>query len=207
MSKTSEPEAGFSKPSSLFEKTSQWFDRAHASLLGSLPCGLGCSHCCIGLFPVTILDRQEIQRGLQTLSDAQRQAITQKAAKQVAVLADAAPQLTSTPFIDQWPDEEVDRVITQFETVPCPALRRDGGCGVYNFRPLVCRSMGIPADDGIRVTGACGVQTAVPLIRPSKVLREEERRLAGVEIEQLEALRLRQGIEGEELFLPYVFLE
>jgi Fe-S-cluster containining protein len=206
MSKTNEAEVGFVRLSSLFEKTSQWFDRTHASLLGSLPCRHGCSHCCIGLFPVTILDRQEIQRGLQSLSDDHRQAITQKASEQVAALTGTAPQLASTPFIDGWPDEAVDRIITQFEAVPCPALGQDGGCGVYDFRPLVCRSMGIPPDDGIRVTGACAVQTAVPLIRPPKVLWGEETRLAGVEAEQLEAMRLRLGIGGEELFLPYAFL-
>ena len=206
MSKTNKPEAGFVRPSSLFDKTSQWFDRTHASLLGSLPCRQGCSHCCIGLFPVTILDQQEIQRGLQSLSDDRRQEISQKAVEQVAALTGAVPQLASTPFLDQWPDEEIDRVIKQFETVLCPALGQDGGCSLYDFRPLVCRSMGIPPDDGIQVTGACGVQTAVPLIRPSKVLRDEESRLAGEEVEQLEALRLRHGFEGEELFLPYAFL-
>lgn len=207
MSKTSESEAGFITPSSLFEKTSQWFDRAHASLLGSLPCGLGCSHCCIGLFPVTILDRQEIQRGLQRLADDHKQEINQKVLEQVALLTAAAPQLASTCFIDQWPDKEIDRVIKQFEAVPCPALRQDGSCGVYEFRPLVCRSMGIPPDDGMHVTGACGVQTAVPLIRLSKTLWDEENRLAGEEASQLEALRRQQSSEGEELFLPYAFLE
>jgi hypothetical protein len=66
--------------------------------------------------------------------------------------------------------------------------------------------MGLPHDDRILVSGACAVQAAVPLIRLSKGIREEENRLAGMEVEEIEALRHRQGAEGEELFLPYAFL-
>ncbi len=179
----------------------------HASLLESLPCTKGCSGCCVGLFPVTILDRQEIQRGLRRLSDEQRKRIEQTAAEQVTALTAAAPRLSTNRFIGQWTDEDIDRVIERFETSPCPALEPDGTCSLYEFRPLVCRSMGVPQDDGVHVSGACAVQTAVPLIRLSKIFREEENHLAGMEAEEIEALRHRPGIEGEELFLPYAFIQ
>jgi Fe-S-cluster containining protein len=155
---------------------------------------------------VTILDRQEIQRGLQRLPDEQRKRIERTAAAQVTALTTAAPQLNTNRFIDQWAEEDIDQVIERFEAWPCPALEPDGTCGLYEFRPLVCRSMGVPQDDGIRVSGACAVQTAVPLIRVSKAFREEENHLAGMEAEEIEALRLRTGIVGEELFLPYAFI-
>ncbi len=192
--------------SQLFEKTSRWFDRAGAALLGTLPCSPGCSHCCIGLFPVTLLDKREIQRGLRSLPDGHRKNIEEKAQVQVSALAVAAPALIANQFIDQWPDGEIDRLIEQFDTLPCPALERDGRCGLYEFRPLVCRSMGIPPDDGVRVHGACAVQTAVPLIRVSHALREQESRLVEMEAEALGTLRDRLGAEGEELLLPYAFL-
>ncbi len=193
-------------PSTLFDKTARWFERVNAFLRESLPCTQGCSGCCVGLFPVTILDRQEIQRGLQRLPDEQRKRIERTAAAQVTALTTAAPQLNTNRFIDQWAEEDIDQVIERFEAWPCPALEPDGTCGLYEFRPLVCRSMGVPQDDGIRVSGACAVQTAVPLIRVSKAFREEENHLAGMEAEEIEALRLRTGIVGEELFLPYAFI-
>lgn len=193
-------------PSTLFEKTARWFERVNASLLESLPCTHGCSDCCVGLFPVTILDRLEIQRGLRSLADEHRKRIEWTAAEQVTALTVAAPQLSTNRFIDQWTERDIDRVIERFEAWPCPALEPDGTCGLYEFRPLVCRSMGVPQDDGGCVSGACAVQTAVPLIRPSKIFREEENRLAGMEAEEIEALRLRTGSEGEELFLPYAFI-
>ena len=129
------------------------------------------------------------------------------AVEQVTALTVTAPQLSTNRFIDQWEEDDIDRVIERFETWPCPALEANGTCGLYEFRPLVCRSMGVPQDDGVSVSGACAVQTAVPLIRPSRTLREEENHLARVEAEEIEALRHRQGLEGEELFLPYAFIQ
>ena len=196
----------FHLPSTVFEKTSRWFERSKASLLGNLPCTQGCTHCCIGLFFVTILDRREIQRGLRTLPDEQRKRIERTAAEQVTALTVAVPPLNRNRFIDEWPEGDSDRVIERFDTWPCPALEQDGRCGLYEFRPLVCRSMGVPQDDGVLVSGACAVQTAVPLIRVSKAIREEENHLAGMEAEEIEALRGRLGVEGEEVLLPFAFL-
>lgn len=124
---------------------------------------------------------------------------------QVNQLRVAAPRLRTNQFVDQWSDEEMDRVIERFDSLPCPALKSDGRCGVYEFRPLVCRSMGLPSDNGLRVVGACAVQTAVPLLRLSKSLREEEQVLAGMEARQLDRLRRALDGQGEELLLPYAF--
>lgn len=194
------------RSSSLFEQTARWFERANAAILGQLPCGQGCAHCCVGIFPVTLLDEQVIQLGLKTLSDPNRKRIAEAASAQVAQLTTAAPQLLTDRFIDHWTEQEHERVIEQFSAWPCPALEADGGCALYQFRPLVCRSMGIPSEDAGLVDGACAVQTAVPLIRLSSALREEENRLAALEAEQLRALRHQQGAEGEEILLPFAFL-
>jgi len=192
--------------SPLFDKTASWFERAKAALGDNLPCGLGCSHCCVGLFPVTILDRQEIQRGLRSLSHGLRLAIEERAASQARMIEGSAPQLARHPFIDHWPDHDTDLLVERFRELPCPALESDGSCSLYEFRPLACRSMGIPVEsDGI-VQGACAIQTSVPLIRLSASLRQEEDRLAGEEAEELAQLRVRQKLPGEELLLPYAFL-
>jgi Fe-S-cluster containining protein len=160
----------------------------------------------VGLFPVTILDRQEIQRGLRLLSHEQRRAIEQKAARQATLIEASAPQLADNRFIDGWLDRDVDGLVERYRELPCPALQADGGCILYAFRPLACRSMGIPMIvDGV-VQGACAIQTSVPVIRLSGFLRQEEDRLAGEEAEDLRRLRDRQKIPGEELLLPYAFL-
>ena len=131
----------------------------------------------------------------------------QKAAMaQASSLLAVAPQLTRAPFIDLWREEQIDQLTLQFDTWPCPALEQDGSCGLYEFRPLVCRSMGIPPEEGDSVSGACAVQTAIPLIRLPSVLREEESQLAGLEVKALGTLRHQLGAQGEELFLPFAFL-
>ena len=126
--------------------------------------------------------------------------------EQVNQLRLAAPRLCRNQFVDRWPDEEMDTLVERFDTLPCPALESDGRCGLYEFRPLVCRSMGLPIDsDGI-ISGACIIQTSVPLIRLSNALREEENFLAVREAEELAAVCHHNGGQGGEVLLPYAFL-
>lgn len=197
-----------SSPSSrrLFAQSEQWFHRAQAALLGALPCRRGCHHCCIGPFAITILDAAELQRGLPTLPKQVREDIEERARKQIATFESAFPRLTATPFLDTWPDSEIDRLASQFAGFPCPALDGDGACLVYPFRPLTCRTMGIPAERDGLVEGACDVQTAIPLIRLTPSLREEERQLAEQEADDIAALREAQPGVGEEVLLAYGFL-
>lgn len=118
----------------------------------------------------------------------------------------SAPTLARNRFIDDWPDPDIDSLVERYRALPCPALHSDGSCSLYAFRPLTCRSMGIPSETEGTVQGACAVQTSVPLIRLSRSLRQEEDRLAGEETSQLMHLRRQIGAAGEELFIPYAFL-
>lgn len=195
-----------SYPSSLFETTTDWFARATAALLDSLPCRRGCHHCCIGVFPVTILDQEKLQRGLALLPQEQRHAIQQKAGEQAERISSIFQGLADNRFLDEWPDQEIDRVVELFSDLPCPALQADGSCGVYQSRPLTCRSMGIPFEADGLVHGACSVQTFVPLIRLSASLRGEEEALARAEAMALEDTRKKINALGEEILLPFAFL-
>jgi Fe-S-cluster containining protein len=136
----------------------------------------------------------------------QRHAIEDTAALQVRMIEESAPTLTRNRFIDDWPDPDIDCLVERYRALPCPALDSDGSCTLYAFRPLVCRSMGIPPETEGAVQGACAVQTSVPLIRLSRSLRQEEDRLAEEETRQLMDLRRWKGATGEELFMPYACL-
>lgn len=194
-------------PSPLFRQTTEWFDRARAALLGEVPCREGCHRCCIGLFPVTLLDRRSVLAGLRSLPEEHRRAIRANAAAQAETLTAAAPRLTDTPLIDGWTDVEVDRLVERYRDLRCPALLENGRCAIYEYRPLACRSMGIPTDDGHIVEGACEIQSFVPIRRLPASLREEEDRLARSEAEELAAERRRTKAGGEELLLPFAFLD
>ncbi len=122
-------------------------------------------------------------------------------------MASAEPRLTTTPIIDEWDDADIDRLVGQFADSPCPSLGPDGRCMLYDYRPLACRSMGIPTDDQGLVQGACEVQTFVPVTRLSRALRDEEARLAREEADALDRAERQAGTPGEELFLPFGFLQ
>lgn len=191
---------------SLFEEASLWFRRARASLLEAIPCGQGCCECCVGLFPITRLDAQELRLGLDTVLPKQREAIVARAASQVGLIEASYPKLRSTPCLDEWADTTLDAMVEQFAHLPCPALGTDGSCLVYAFRPITCRTMGIPTETNGMVEGACTVQTAVPIIRLSPTLQAESVRLAEHEAAALLVVGQDQGQPGDELLLPYGFL-
>ena len=190
----------------LYKKTDHWFQRASAALLGEVPCRPGCTSCCIGPFPITLLDVQTLQQGLAGLPPDHRERITQRAAEQTAAMEAAFPQLTHTSLLNEWSDQEIDRLVAEFDDRPCPALEPDGRCGLYDHRPLVCRSMGIPMEVRGLTHGACEVQTFIPILRLPSAFREEETRLAQEEAASLDALRRNTGSTGEEVLLPYGFL-
>ena len=199
--------SAISIPSPLTQRTDHWFNRARAALLSQVPCRAGCSRCCIGPFPITVLDAHLLNDGLSRLPTAQRDQIEERAREQTAAMETAFPRLRTSPYLDEWPDFEIDRLVSDFHESRCPALDPNGHCSLYEHRPLTCRSMGIPAEEGGITNGACKVQTFVPLVRLSAHLRAEADLLAGQEGTALDAYRAGTGSQGEEVLLPYGFLQ
>jgi Fe-S-cluster containining protein len=191
---------------SLHDRASQWFTRARAALLGTLPCGRGCSRCCIGPFAITLLDAGMLRQGLGALAPDEREDIEARAMDQVTAMESVFARLARSPFLDDWSDDEQDAVAARFAEVPCPALDDDGSCRVYEVRPVTCRTMGIPVEEDGLVQGACEIQTTVPIVRLPAVLREEEERLAELEARALDVFHDDAPRAGDEVFLPYGFL-
>lgn len=200
------PQSAFIPLSSLHDRATHWFDRAHAALLDALPCRRGCSACCYGPFAITVLDVMELRRGLAALDPSVRRGLDKRARTQAAAFEAADPRLRESPFLDGWNDADQDAMAERFSELPCPALGADGGCLVYAHRPVTCRTMGIPAESEGTVGGACAVQIAVPVVRLSAVFREEEDRLAEKEAAALERLRRTVPYAGDEVWLAYGFL-
>jgi len=198
------PAPGHSHLARLARKTDEWFQRASAALLGQVPCRIGCSQCCIGLFPVTRLDAELLHEGLARLPSDKRTLIQEKARAQVSALEAAYPNLLASNSLDGWSDGEIDHAVGRFDQDCCPALSDSGLCALYAYRPLTCRSMGIPTQVGRMVEGACCVQTFVPIVRVSESLRAEEQELASLESAALSVHGTSK--QGEEILLPYAFL-
>ncbi len=194
------------RQSRLPDRATRWFERARASLLGELPCRRGCNRCCIGPFAITVLDVAELQRGLAALAPAVREDILARARHQAGQIETDFPRLREASSGDGARDSELDAAVERFADLPCPALDPDGSCRVYAFRPLTCRTMGIPVEADGLVEGACEVQTAIPIVRLCRALREEEERLAEEEAIEIERARSLRAMPGEEVLSVYGFL-
>lgn len=117
------------------------------------------------------------------------------------------PRLKASGVLDEWDDADIDQLVTEFAEVPCPALQTDGSCGIYESRPITCRTMGIPSDEQGLVQGACEIQTFVPIRRLSPSIREQEQQLTHQEAMALDQLRRQRQTKGEELLLTYGFVD
>lgn len=109
-------------------------------------------------------------------------------------------------MLDEWDDALIDQLVTDFTELPCPALHPDGSCGIYESRPITCRTMGIPTEEQGLVQGACEIQTFVPIRRLPPSIREQERQLAHREAAALGQLCRQRKAEGEEILLAYGFV-
>ena len=115
-----------------------------------LACHAGCSPCCFGPFAITQLDAWRLQDGVRelTVREPERAAAVQRRATgAVAEQASWFPSDGVGIFVDEG-DESTFYAF--FAAAPCPALDPDtGGCTVYAWRPIVCRTYGPP----IRISG------------------------------------------------------
>lgn len=105
----------------------------------------GCSLCCYGLFEIGTGDLPVLAEGLSQLHPSRRKAIIRRA---VAIVASSAhPNLRETTPIDK------DAFFDRTASTRCPNLSDEGRCLVYDHRPLVCRTFGVPLRESDRYLG------------------------------------------------------
>ena len=112
------------------------FNRVFQSARDQMQCGRGCSLCCYGLFEVSSSDVAVLVDALNSVDDATRNSIVANAEEIVRV--------TAHPNIREISDDERDEFFDRTASIPCPALDGDGACRIYEHRPLVCRTFGLP---------------------------------------------------------------
>ena len=110
-----------------------------------LQCGKGCSLCCHGLFEIGSGDVAVIAAGLERLHPMRRRRIIRRAA---AILAEY-----QQPDLRECSPEEKEAFFERTQSVPCPNLDDSGACMMYEDRPLVCRTFGLPLREGDRYIG------------------------------------------------------
>ena len=166
-----------------------WYQGVQRAHPDKVPCVKGCRDCCIGLFDISIADRDLLREGLAAADPATRLDIQARAAKIMAGLREKYPDLGES--LDGLSAGEIDDICDAPGDVECPVLGRAGECRLYAHRPLVCRLSGVPVVD---VSGAvvhpegCSKCTLTPFEVPRldyADLRKRERKiLKGLEPEK-----------------------
>jgi len=121
-----------------------------------LVCRPGCTHCCIGVFPINQLDAMRLKRGLDDLAGTapeKANRIRERARDAVARLSADFPGNPATGLLDE--GEDAKRRFAGFANdEPCPVLDpTTGSCELYESRPMTCRVFGPP----VRSEGGLGV--------------------------------------------------
>jgi uncharacterized protein len=100
----------------LCDKVDAFFARVQARVGDQMQCASGCSQCCQSGLSVTMAEAEALAQWWQEQTTDVHNAIT----------------------------ENIQRRLAMADNVYCAALDSEGKCMVYDARPIVCRSHGVP---------------------------------------------------------------
>jgi Fe-S-cluster containining protein len=126
----------------LLAKVDAWYRSVKETHPEQVPCAKGCRDCCIGLFDISLADRDLLREGMAAADPALRKDIEERAAALLARLRELDPRLGDT--LDGWSPDDIDDLCDAAGDVECPVLGPGGECRLYAHRPLTCRMSGVP---------------------------------------------------------------
>ena len=111
----------------------------------NLQCGAGCSLCCYGLFEIGSGDVPLIAEGLRKMHPMRRKKVIRRA---LAIVEE-----NDHPNLRECSGIEKEEFFERTKATPCPNLDETGRCMMYEHRPLVCRTFGLPLREGRNYIG------------------------------------------------------
>jgi Fe-S-cluster containining protein len=129
----------------ILDRADDFFRSVAESQPQNLQCGRGCSLCCYGLFEIGSGDVPLIADGLEKLHPSRRKMIIRRAQEIV--------QSSKHPDLRDCSAEEKEAFFERTASTACPNLNERGECMMYDNRPLVCRTFGLPLRNGADYLG------------------------------------------------------
>lgn len=129
----------------ILDRADDHFSQVSTDQPSALNCRQGCSICCHGLFEIGAADVVMIAEGLDRLPPDRRAEIVRRARETF--------DESSHPALRESSPEEKEAFFERTSRTPCPALNELGACMIYDSRPLVCRTFGLPIRDGRKYIG------------------------------------------------------
>jgi len=147
----------------LLQQLDQWFQSARDQFPGVIPCRPGCTACCHGPFDISAADVLLVRAGVEALPHEQQRAVRQRADALLTRMREAEPGWDGGAIGDIGEDR-FDALADRLADAPCPCLDENGACLIYQYRPLVCRTMGLSMQTrGDRIIeNACPIQDEFP---------------------------------------------
>ena len=124
----------------ILDRADDFFRSIAESQPQNLQCGRGCSLCCYGLFEIGSGDVPLIAEGLEKLHPSRRKMIVRRAQEIV--------ESSNHPDLRNCSADEKEAFFERTASTPCPNLNERGECLMYEHRPLVCRTFGLPLRNG-----------------------------------------------------------
>ena len=123
----------------------EFFRRVASEQPDQLSCGRGCSLCCHGLFEIGSGDVPIIAAGLELLHPMRRRKIIRRSLEIMRAF--------DHPNLRECSTDSKEAFFERTKSVGCPNLDDEGACMMYENRPLVCRTFGLPLRDGAEYIG------------------------------------------------------
>jgi Fe-S-cluster containining protein len=131
----------------LLGEVDAWFQRSLQLHPDLIACHNGCSECCRGLFDITLLDAFYLKQGFDRLSEQVKSQIVKSATSRLDGLSGLNPSFVEPWILNGIPEDDWDALMPEEDETPCLLLSENGGCLVYEHRPMTCRLNGIPLID------------------------------------------------------------
>lgn len=101
-----------------------------------IQCRKGCTQCCHQLFQITEPEAAVISAAVKQMPESERADLQARAR---AYLPQREAIMREHGLLEAW-----GHLPPEGTRLTCPALGDDGGCRIYESRPLICRKYGIP---------------------------------------------------------------
>lgn len=139
----------------LIQITTAALHSAYARAVDWMACRAGCHQCCIGVFPINVLDAARLREGLRTADPATAHRILERAVASRRRLTSAFPGDPDTGIL--FTAEHHEESFEDFANDEvCPVLDpATGTCDLYEARPMTCRTFGPPMPNDEGGIGVC----------------------------------------------------
>lgn len=131
----------------LLSSVDVWFHRCTFAAPEDIHCSNGCSHCCRGLFDITLLDACFLKSGFDKLEQGVQYKVADQARSRLEAIKAIWPEFAPPFTLNHRSDEEWEKIMPNEDDTPCVLLDENGRCLVYEHRPMTCRLHGLPLVD------------------------------------------------------------